>query len=180
MSRRCVVKARGKDTVKWAVDRSSRFISKRSRVHHRIWPVSRSRDVMKGTARNSSATNRNWRTDIIRRHIARAGDEHRHRRRHVGTRNCTPLHGRELCRLPFVVQRRAGFAVRAIGRGYGQIKGFVNWRLDGLQRTIRRRSAADIRIRCAAPRPMNSTIAMKARITDRPGICASICRSTAC
>ena len=65
------------------------------------------------------------------------------------------------------------------GEENGQIKGFVNWRLDGLQRTSAPAVCRHSK-RCAAPRPMNSTITMKARITDRPGICACTCKSMAC
>ena len=91
---------------------------------------------MKSTPRNSSATNRTRRTDIIRPSIALVMN--------IATGGGTLVH--EIVH-PFMAANFAacpswfneGLAslYEQSGEEDGQIKGFVNWRLDGLQRTIR-------------------------------------------
>ena len=142
------VKARAKDTVKWAVDRlKALYFQRDPEFIIDIW-LFRDRESYEGHAEKLFGDKPHTPYGYYSAQHRALVMTHRHRRRHVGTRNCTPIHGGELCHLPFVVQRRAGVAVRAIGKENGQIKGFVNWRLDGLQRTIRAGRLPNIETLC--------------------------------
>ena len=125
--------------MKWAVDRLRGALFQRDPefIIDIFW-LFRDRESYEGHGGNSSATNRTRRTDIIRPNMRCAGDGN------IATGGGTLVH--EIVH-PFMAANFAACpswfnegrvrCMRNSGEENGQIKGFVNWRLDGLQRTIR-------------------------------------------
>ena len=126
----------GKDTVKWAVDRLKAIYFERDpEFIIDIWLFATT-TVTRSTPRNCSAINHTRRTDIIRptsslvMNIATGGGTLVHEIVH-------PFVAANFAACPSWFNEGLASLYEQSGEEHGQIDGFVNWRFNGLQRTIR-------------------------------------------
>ena len=111
-----LVRGHSEKTVKWAVDRLKRaYFHKDPREILDVW-LFRDKSSYEQNCQTVFGQRADDSVRVLLAHRRGVGDEHRNWRRHARARDRSPLYGRQLPRLPGMVQRGDGLALRTVRR----------------------------------------------------------------